>query len=288
MFRFRAALTALLFTALPVAAQAAPALWEVSDADSKIWLFGSMHIIPQGTQWHTPLFDDTLAKAAKVYFEADIGPWGTLGASIWVIKNAIANAQHPWLPDLTPEQRGKLDEAATRFGLKPDSEGMYDPWLTAELIESMALAKPGVTALVGGPDAELESALPLERKGYFETVAQQLNLMSSIPRDKQIASLMATLDDLEGSSGQLQSMAADWTAGNTDAVAKLMSADPESSGAMLDVMLLGRNRNWVPVIEQMLAQNQQNLIIVGAAHLIGDGSVTDLLGKAGFTVTRIQ
>ena len=38
----------------------------------------------------------------------------------------------------------------------------------------------------------------------------------------------------------------------------------------------------------MLAQDRENLVIVGAAHLIGDGSVLDLLEKAGYDVERIQ
>ena len=30
------------------------------------------------------------------------------------------------------------------------------------------------------------------------------------------------------------------------------------------------------------------MIVVGAAHLAGPGSVLDLLAKAGYTVTRVQ
>jgi len=268
-------------------------MWEVSDGDSKVWLFGSMHLVPPGTEWRTALFDETLAKADKVYFEADVGPWGILGATIWMLKSGFNNAQHPWLPTLTADETQKLTDAITPLGMKLDSLGAYEPWLAAMLIEQKALEVPtaGSTTpaakTVAGPDMVVEGELVPERKAYFETVAQQLNMMSALPRDQQITSLMATLDDLHGSSGQLDAMTSDWSTGNTDALIKLIASDPETSGAMADTMLYGRNRNWIPVIDGMLKQNQQDLIIVGAAHLVGDGSVTDLLSKAGFTVTRI-
>jgi uncharacterized protein YbaP (TraB family) len=53
-------------------------------------------------------------------------------------------------------------------------------------------------------------------------------------------------------------------------------------------MVRDRNAKWVTAITGLLADNHQDLIVVGAAHLSGDGSVIDLLGKAGFTVQRIQ
>jgi uncharacterized protein YbaP (TraB family) len=294
MLRLRAVIAALIFTALPAVATAAPAMWEVSDGDSRVWLFGSMHLLPAGTEWRTPLFDATVAKAEKVYFEADVGPWGILGATIWMLKSGFNNAQHPWLSTLTPEQTQKLTTAIAPLGMTLKDLAAFDPWLAGLVIEQKALDAPagGASAStkpsVSGPDMAVEGELVPERKAYFETVAQQLNLMSALPREQQIASLMATLDDLGGTSGDLDTMAAKWSSGDVDALQTAITQDPDTGGPLADTMIYGRNRNWVPVIEGMLAQNHQDLVIVGAAHLIGDGSVTDLLSKAGFTVTRIQ
>ena len=38
----------------------------------------------------------------------------------------------------------------------------------------------------------------------------------------------------------------------------------------------------------MLADDEQNLVVVGAGHLVGDGNVLDLLSAAGYSVERIQ
>ena len=152
----------------------------------------------------------------------------------------------------------------------------------------VAGADAGTGASALGPDAVLENELPKEKKAYFETVVQQLKLMGSTSRSEQIASLMSALDKLGTAGGDVDNMARQWAGGDLDGLGKTVGDDPMVKGPLGETMLYGRNRNWIPTIEQMLAQNNQDLIVVGAAHLIGDGSVTDLLSKAGFTVTRIQ
>ncbi|UXN73041.1 TraB/GumN family protein [Devosia sp. A8/3-2] len=67
MTRSLFALPALLL-ALAAPAQAAPALWSISDDDSTIWLFGSFHLLPPDLDWRTDLFSETLEKADVVYF----------------------------------------------------------------------------------------------------------------------------------------------------------------------------------------------------------------------------
>ena len=73
MNRFRtAALAAAAFLAAGFA-QAAPAMWRVSDANSEIYLFGTLHALTAGAQWRTPAYDAAYARADIIWFEADLG-----------------------------------------------------------------------------------------------------------------------------------------------------------------------------------------------------------------------
>jgi uncharacterized protein YbaP (TraB family) len=83
-------------------------------------------------------------------------------------------------------------------------------------------------------------------------------------------------------------MIAAWASGDVAGIEALIAPKSEAEQAAIEVLLYQRNRNWMPAIERLLAENRENLIVVGAAHLVGDGSVLDLLEQAGYTVTRIQ
>jgi uncharacterized protein YbaP (TraB family) len=51
-------------------------------------------------------------------------------------------------------------------------------------------------------------------------------------------------------------------------------------------VLGSRNRKWVPKIEALLNEDKNYLVIVGTGHLVGQGSVIELLSKDGFAATQ--
>ncbi|HYD46049.1 MAG TPA: TraB/GumN family protein, partial [Phenylobacterium sp.] len=53
-------------------AEAAPAMWLVKDADTEIYLFGSMHVLQPGLKWRTSAYDEAWRRADTVWFEADM------------------------------------------------------------------------------------------------------------------------------------------------------------------------------------------------------------------------
>jgi uncharacterized protein YbaP (TraB family) len=281
---FALALAALLMT--PAAAGAAPAMWKVSDNDSAVWLFGSIHVLPPGIDWRTPLFDAVLAKAETVYFVADIGPLGQLGI---VIKSLHAgySGQDPWLTKLTEEQSRKLASAIAPLGMTSARLGAYAPWLAEAEIEEKVLETEGFSMSLG-VDPTLQAELPKEKKAYFETAGEQMDMLAAAPIDALIARLMAAAEVVAKMPGELRDMAAAWSAGKVEDLTAEMQDDPTMDEGFTKSMVFDRNARWVETIEGLLADNHQDLIVVGAGHLAGAGSVVDLLAKAGLTVERIQ
>jgi uncharacterized protein len=282
--RFAPLLIALALTTAP--AVAAPAIWEVSDADSKVWLFGSVHVLPKDMVWRTPELDDLLKQSEQIYFEADIGPLGQLAVAISGIKMGFGD-KLDWVAMLTPEQKDKLTSAVTPLGLSVEQLGALQPWLADAMIQETVIERLGYTPS-SGVDSTLQAELPKERKSYFETVTGQLALLAADPVDVQIKRLMTTVDTVPTLGKEMTDMADAWSAGNVDLLAKQIADDPTMDESLTKNLLTNRNANWVTTIEGLLKDNHNDLIVVGAGHLAGDGSVIDLLGKAGFTVQRIQ
>ena len=51
-------------------------------------------------------------------------------------------------------------------------------------------------------------------------------------------------------------------------------------------MLVERNQKWVKHIEDLSGQDGNSLVVVGAAHLVGDDSILELLKNKGFEVEQ--
>ena len=279
------AVAVLSLTTLPALAE--PAMWEIRDDDSAIWLFGSFHILPEGAGWRTGLFDQILEDAASVVFEADVRPPAVarMGAEafvrgVYVDGTVLTDA-------LDDAAEARLREKAAAIELPMGSILAMRPWMATNTITVQALAMEGYGAQ--GVEFVLQPDLAEDRLGFLETGAQQLEVLAGAPEDEQIAMLTATLDQLDALPKLMDKMLGSWVAGAPEDLGELFLM--EMSGfeeAFLDRLIYARNRNWVAPLETMLAENRENLVIVGAAHLIGDGSVLDLLEQAGYEVERIQ
>lgn len=280
-------LSVLCALASPLPAMAAPAMWEVRDEDSVIWLFGSFHVLPPDLDWRTPLFDQTLARADKIVFEADVRPqaMGAIGAEAF-LRGVYTDGT--LLTDVIDDvAEGKLRAVAEELSLPVGSLLAMRPWFAALTISSGATTAIGYTEV--GVEYVLQPELPPERQVYLETGNQQLDVLSSAPDAEQVAMFTATLDEIDGMAKVLDKLTSNWVEGTPERLADLFLDETGSyGGAFLERLIYARNREWIPALQSMLAANDEALVIVGAGHLVGDGSVIDLLERSGYQVVRIQ
>ena len=280
-------LPAIAALSLATPAIAAPAMWEVRDADSSVWIFGSFHILPDGVDWRTPLFNETLASADKVVFETDIRPavMAEVGAKAFARGVYVDGTLLTDVLDDDLEARLRSHAAAINLPL-----GMVlamRPWMATNTISVAALTAEGFSQQ--GVEFVLEAELDDTRLAFLESGDQQLDVLSGAPEDEQIAMLSATLDQLDDLPKMMDKMLSSWADGTPDQLADMFLMEMGGfEAAFLDRLIYARNHNWIAPIEAMLAENEKNMIVVGAAHLVGDNSVLDLLEKAGYTVERVQ
>lgn len=274
---------ATLASALP--AWAEPAMWRVSDTDSEIWLFGSIHMFSRDIDWRTPEFDSALEEAEHVWFEMvfDAEAYATI-ASLTLLEGRLPDGGK--LADLlTPEQNRRLDEAIAASGLDPLVFEHLQPWMAEVTLSTAGIGgtSAGVDILV---DAEVEPA----RKRGFETAEQQLGFFKDVPLDEQVDNLMSTVAGL-GAGGVAEQMAGltdAWEAGDVAALDRLIKQEMGPSDSVRYRRLVAdRNMRWVETIEDLLASNDESMIIVGAGHLVGPDGVPTLLAQRGFEVERI-
>lgn len=275
----------LLAGGLATPALAEPALWKVSDADSSIYLFGSIHVFTKPVDWRTPQFDAILNAADHVYFEVlmDIEAYSTI-TQITLTKGMFRDGRT--LRDvLTPEQYTRLSAIADTVSADMVALERMQPWLATMTL--MQGAYPETTA---GVETLVDVEVATERKRGLETAAEQMGFLSDATLDEQVTTLMSTVDGIEsGAVSALDDLIDAWQSGDTGALAAAIDAQvTPDDAALYDRLLTERNARWVAPLEELLAANDESLVIVGAAHLVGSDGVPALLQDRGYTVERID
>ncbi len=125
----------------------------------------------------------------------------------------------------------------------------------------------------------------------FETVDFQMRILFGTPLEKQAEHLMCMVDHFQDIEEMSHRVTEAYFLQDLNKIEEVMEAETENDCSDLpednDVLVYGRNRNWVEMMPEMMAE-QPTLFVVGAAHLCGEQGVLRLLEEAGYTVEGVK
>lgn len=273
--------------------EANPAIWSISDADSTVYLFGTVHILPPQLDWRTATVDEALADAEIVYFEADATSPEAQAQMQALIPQIGLNAPGVTLTSLISEE-AKADMAVIAERLGAPAEALsaqmdpLQPWLASLSLAVMQIQAGGYEA-DSGVEYKLAAAAEEAGKsfGYFETVEQQLRFFADMPMETQIADFELGVAQMVEDPDMLTELVQAWAVGDMAVIDRVFNEDMrEASADLYDVLIVQRNQNWIPQIEAALAGDQDAFVAVGAGHMPGENGIVALLEAEGHTVTR--
>ena len=261
-----------------------PALWVVKDADSTLYLFGSVHVLRPTTGWASPRVEAAFDSASDIWFE--ISNPDDQAAIMPLIQQHGLSPETPLSSRLTPEENAELDAAAQAMGASAAQLQPMKPWLAALSLSVAPLIKAGYDPRSG---VELVLKARAEAAGKpihgFETIDKQIGILAGLPDDVQLAFLRETLKDYENAATKLDEMVEAWARGDVATLDRVTIKEmKDASPALYQSVLVDRNTDWANQIQTLLEGSGTAFIAVGAAHLTGDDSVQAILQKRGVTV----
>lgn len=271
---------------VPAPARAEPAMWVVKDADSTVYLFGTVHLLKDDVVWNTPKVRAAMAQSDELWLELLDGDDQAKLAP--VIQQLGLDLQKPLSSKLNAEQKAKLAKVAAEYGLPPAALEPLKPWLAAVTLSVLPLQKAG-----WNPKAGVDTLLraQAEKEGdtlkAFESAEQQMRFFADLPEALQVEFLEQAMNDAEGGVALMDRLARAYAAGDDATIGAVMSADMKAEAPELyEVLLTRRNIAWADQIQKILAGNGSHFVAVGAGHLAGPDSVQAQLAKRGVKAER--
>ena len=271
---------------MPQTAHAEPAMWVVRDADSTVYLFGTVHLLRKDVVWNTPKVKKAMADSGELWLE--LTDDGDMAKMAPLIQQLGLDPARPLSSKLNAGQKAKLAKVAAEYGMNPAQLEPLRPWLAALTLAVLPLQKAGWSA-DAGVDKLLRAQAEKEgdRLKAFETAEQQMRFFADLPEARQIEFLEQSLEDADEGLAQMDALTKAYAAGDPDTIGKIMSAEMKADAPELyELLLTRRNIAWAEKIDTLLDGKGTHFIAVGAGHLAGPDSVQAQLAKRGIKAER--
>jgi uncharacterized protein YbaP (TraB family) len=262
-----------------------PAVWRVQDKDTTIYLFGTIHFLPQDVNWLDDDLRRTMQSSGELVTELDPRKDSDL-EGLMADKGYLPKGEN--LRDkLAPKDRIALENLLVSLGIPVEQFDHYKPW-TAGLYLSVLMTKLAGFDPDQGVEQVVEDTVPDGiRRSALETVQFQIELFNGLPDDKQLIYLNQIVSSAPELEHDLSAMLSQWLKGDASGLAVLINSE-ESDAELYRHILTDRNANWAKWIKARMDQPGTVFVAVGAGHLAGKGSVQDQLRKLGLKTKRVH
>ena len=266
----------------------APVMWTLSDEDTTINIFGTVHLLRPELEWRTDALNQAITDADTIVFEVDMkGEAAQRAIATDFLARGMYQDGRTLKEALNDEDEAVISAAFDSIGVPLDAMNTFEPWMASVNLGVMKLVNDGYDPNSGVETViEAEGAEAGKSFGYLETISQQADAFDLLSEADQIQMLYESALLLDETPRMLDLLVDEWADGDIAGIGALM-ADPEGYGftdEAYERLLVTRNKAWVPVIEEMLDEPGSILIAAGAGHFAGPDSVITMLRDKGYTV----
>lgn len=258
-------------------------LWEITGngLQQPSYLFGTIHIICKEDFLMSDTIRNKFNRADEIYLELDMDDPSMQSKMMQLMKlpqgetlEQLFGADYP--------VADSFFKAKTGFPIRMFNQ--YKPMMLQSLLYQTVLP-------CGLPESyEMYFVNMAKTKGKsvngLETLESQIAVFDSIPDQEEIKWLLEWVRQYDKQLADFNRMLQLYTHQELNQMFDFIRSSPEMAGYE-EVLLNKRNRNWIPVMEQVM-HNKSAFFAVGAGHLPGPSGVIALLRNKGFRVEPVQ
>lgn len=278
----------LLFTAFAAGSASAdadaPFLWQVQGPKATHFLLGSVHLLPEAAEELPGGIQDAYDAADGVVFETDIGALDQPQVQIAML--AAARSQQGLKAEIGEKMYAELVKHSARIGMPVSACDPFRPWFCAMTIEVFSYRKAGFSG-DNGIDKQIYGWAHTDGKAlrWLEPPVAHIGLFTGMSDALSRQFLASALDDNAANAGDdpAQLLRA-WRDNDVGAIEKLDQQLKAGYPEIYQRLLSDRNRSWMPQLKRLLDGGEPQMVVVGAAHLVGPDGLVAQLRARGYKV----
>jgi len=281
-------LPAVLAPILDAGAQEKSFLWRAEAGQATVYLLGSIHMLRREDMALKQVIDQTFNKAKRLVFEIDLLSETAEKSQKLILQKGLNSDGKLLAQKVSRETFESARLWASELGIDIQTLAPLKPWLAGLTLTVLQLQKLGFDANAG-VDRQLARRAQAANKPVsgLESLESQFDLFDRLSPELQEMMLRYSMREMEKVQKMLETLVRAWRDGDVGTAEKLFLGSLSEYPQIREVLLDQRNRNWLAHIEKFLHHHDDTLVVVGAAHLVGENGIIELLRARGYKVEQM-
>jgi len=265
-------------------------LWEVQGEGGKSYLLGSIHLLKKEMYPLKPEIEAAFDNTGALVVEADISQDKMAELSALTFKMGLYQGDDSLKAHVSEKTYKRVAGWLKENGMDITGFARFKPWMLALTITGMAFLKQGFDPNYGIDKYFMGQAEGKKDILELEGIAFQMNLFDGLSEQENDLFLFSSLEDISDSAEDIDRMVDAWSQGDAPGMERFVTENvrkyPELKG-LFQKLTVERNRRMVEKILSFLQEKRTFLVIVGAAHLVGEQGIVHLLEAKGFKLRQL-
>ena len=262
-------------------------LWSIETEKNTTYLLGSIHLLKSDSFPLSKGIEDAYGACKKIVFETDIDGTQNPAFQTKMLTLGLYSSGQTLKQNLSKQTYASLKKKAVTAGLSMAQLDRFRPWLCAVTLTAIELQRLGFDPNYGIDMYFFDKAKKDGKEIIFlETVEYQLKAFSEMAERDEESFLRQTLKDLEVIETMFSDIVESWKTGDVDKLESIMKISFKDHPDIYHRLVIQRNKEWITQIENLMKQDDNVLVIVGAGHLAGTENILELLKKKGHKIRQ--
>lgn len=263
-------------------------VWSVTTGNNTVYLGGTMHLLRPSDYPLPEEYEQAYQASSEIYFETDISSMNDLSVQAQMLQQLTYSDGRTLESVLNEEAYSALSEHVASIGMPMEMLQTFKPGLLVSTLQIFEFQRLGFTPQ--GVDTYFNTRAISDAKtlGHLETVQEQIGFLAAMGEGNESEFILLSLSDLDETEEVMEAMIQAWRSGDNAKLSEMFVIDMKAEAPELyDALLVQRNLNWLPLIDQMLTDEDTEFVLVGAAHLVGEDGLLNLLSARGYQIKQL-
>ena len=278
----------LLFALFPTSPFAA-SVWKVEKDGHTLFIGGTLHLLSP-TDYPLPnAYQKAFKNADKLVFETDIDALN----SPQFQRQSMGMLTYPpgqQLTDVISQDTWKnLQQHLSDTGQPSSPYLSMKPALIGIVLSMTEFERIGLTSTGVDEFYKLEAQKIGKSISWLESPEEQLTFIAAMGEDDPDTYIEYALSDLEGIEDDVDELRTAWRDGDIERIEEFtLLPFKEGFPDIYNSLIVTRNNNWLPAIEEMAVNASTEFVLVGTMHLVGPDGILTALDRDGYTISPVR